>query len=83
MSRLTRNRQSSWQCVGCLQANMLLHAQRVNAGTGVSFQLDKQVNFASSNVWTVCLEHLYYQRGLLVRRYPARGEIMSYFIWLN
>ena len=27
---------------------------------------------------TVCLEHLYDQVGLLVRRYPLRGEILTY-----
>ena len=31
---------------------------------------------------TVCLEHLYDQIGLLVRRYPPRGEVVTYLPWL-
>jgi hypothetical protein len=77
MRRLTRNQQSSWQHEGHLQASMLLPVQRVNAGTGVSLLYEKfEVRFITH--WmTVCLEHLYHQRGLLVRRYPCRGNALS------
>jgi hypothetical protein len=76
----TQKRRSSLRCQDRLRANTQLLVLRDNVVIGVSTSLKQFINqIFPFIVCPVSLEHLYHQRGLLVKRYPRRGEIYWWF----